>query len=71
MQNCANGDCLYFLSNLLTPVGNFRDLQNCHFWILKPKLGSLNRNLYVDFKNGLKFENSITKESVDPYSPLF
>ena len=36
-----------------------------------PNMGSFNRKLYVDFKNGLIFENPITNESVDPYSPFF
>ena len=35
------------------------------------KLGSQNRKLYVDLKNGFNLENLITNESVGPYSPFF
>ena len=60
-----------FLPNLLTPAGNFRRFKNCHFRSTSLKLGSLNRKLFINFKNGLNFYYTIINKSVDPYSKFF
>ena len=60
-----------FLPNLLTPAGNFRRFKNCHFRSTSLKLGSLNRKLFINFKNGLNFYYTIINKSVDPYSLFF
>ena len=69
---CANGDYLYFIqiySIWLETLGAFKVVI---FRSTSLKLDTLNRKLYLNFKNVLNLENPITtNESVDPYFPFF
>ena len=84
IQNCANGDYLYFYqiyslqletyevyklsffrsTSLILVSFRSTSLILVSFRSTSQILVSFNRNLYVDFKNGLNFENPITNESV-------
>ena len=61
---------ILIFTKLFTQIGNLRSLEIVIFRSTSLKLGLLNRNLYVDFKNGPNLENPITNESVDPYFPF-
>ena len=69
----TNKSASLFLPNLFTPVRNFRSLKIVIFKSISLKFDSLNRKLYVDFKNGLNLENPITKRvfRVRPLFPVF
>ena len=61
---CANGDYLYFYQVYSLQMETLGAFKIVIFRSTSLKLDSLNRKLYVDFNNGLVFENPITTKSV-------